>query len=71
MIYYDKRRDIITTTADKGCAVVIMDIQNYIKVVNRQLSDKNNNKTPQTSPILQNKKMVNDTLDDLKRKFAV
>ena len=26
MIYYDKRRDIITTTADKGCAVVIMDI---------------------------------------------
>ena len=71
MIYYDKRRDIVTTTADKGCAVAIMDIQNYIKVVNRQLSDKNNNKTPQTSPILQNKKMVNDTLDDLKRKSAV
>ena len=30
----------VITTADKGGAVVIMDAENYIKEVNRQLSDK-------------------------------
>ena len=35
-----KRKDLILTNADKGGAVVIMDINSYIKEANRQLSDK-------------------------------
>ena len=56
----------VITTADKGGAVVIMDAENYIKEVNRQLSDKKNYKTLQTDPTLQHNKMVNDTLDRFK-----
>ena len=35
-----KRKDIIITNADKGGAVVIMDVEKYINEANRQLSDK-------------------------------
>ena len=35
-----KRKDIIITNADKGGAVVIMDVEKYINEGNRQLSDK-------------------------------
>ena len=66
MKHLAKRRDIIVTTADKGCAVVILDTENYIKEANPQLSDKNNCKTLQTDPTLQQYKMVNDTFDRFK-----
>ena len=66
MKHLAKRRDIIITTADKGGAVVIMDTKNYIKEVNRELSDKNNYIILQTEPTLQHNKMVNDTLDRFK-----
>ena len=35
-----KRKDIIITNADKGGAVVIMDVEKYINEANHQLSDK-------------------------------
>ena len=35
-----KRKDIIITNADKGGAVVIMEVEKYINEGNRQLSDK-------------------------------
>ena len=66
MKHLSKRRDIIITTADKGVAVVIMDIENYIRKANRQLSDKNNHKALPTNPTLQHNKMVYDTLDQFK-----
>ena len=34
------RKDIFITNADKGGAVVIMDMEKYIKEINRQPSDK-------------------------------
>ena len=37
-----KRKDVIITNADKGGAVVIMDVEKYINKANRQLSDTRN-----------------------------
>ena len=37
-----QRDDITITKADKGDAVVIMDVEDYIKEANRQLSGTNN-----------------------------
>ena len=39
-----KRKDIIITNADKGSAVVTMDVEKYINEANRQLSNKRNYK---------------------------
>ena len=50
MKHLAKRMTQTNDTADKGGTVVIMDIDNYIKEANRQLSDKNNNKTLQPVP---------------------
>ena len=40
----EKRKDIIITNADKGGAVVIINVEKYINEANRQLSDKRNYK---------------------------
>ena len=50
------------TTADKDDVVVVLDTENYIKEAYLQLSDKNDYKTLQTDPTLQDNKMVNDAL---------
>ena len=39
-----KRKDIIITNADKGGAVVIINVEKYINEANRRLSDKRNYK---------------------------
>ena len=57
-----KRKDIIITNADKGGAVVIMDVEKYINEANRQLSDKRNYKKLQEHPTLQHSNLVNDTI---------
>ena len=60
-----KRMDI--TDADKGGAVVIMNVEKYIKNTNCQLSEKRNNKTLQEDPALQRSTLVNDTMNRLKK----
>ena len=62
MKHLAKLKDINTSTADKGGAVVIMDTENYIKEVNAQLSDQINYKMLQTDPTLQHNEKVNDAL---------
>ena len=62
MKHLAKWKDINIDTADKGGAVVFMDTENYIKEVNRQLSDKIHYKMLQTDPTLQHNKKVNDIL---------
>ena len=62
-----KRKDIIITNADKGGAVVIMDVEKYINEGNRQLSNKCNYKKLQETPTLQDSNLVNDTIDRFKK----
>ena len=62
-----KGKDIIITNADKGGAVVIMDVEKYIKEANRQLSDKRNYKKLQEDPTLQHSSLVNDIIDRFKK----
>ena len=56
-----KRKDIIITNADKGGALVIMDVEKYINKTNCKLSDKRNYKKLQEDPTLQYSNLVNDT----------
>ena len=44
MEHLAKPKDMFKTTRDKSGAVVIMNIENYIKEANRQSSDKSNYK---------------------------
>ena len=62
-----KRKDIIITNADKDGAVVIIDVEKYIKEANRQLSNKRNYKKLQKDPTLQHSNLVNDTIDRFKK----
>ena len=48
-----KRKDVIMANADKDGALVIMDLEKYIKEANRQLSEKHIQKTLQEDPMLQ------------------
>ena len=61
-----KRDDIIITKADKGGAVVIVDVDDYIQEANRQLSNKEFYKklTIDTTEI--NRIKVNRTINELK-----
>ena len=61
-----KRKDIIITNADKGGAVVVVDVEKYINKANCQLSDKRNYKKLQEDPILQHGNLVNDTIGRFK-----
>ena len=63
----EKRKDIIITNADKGGAVVIMDVEKYINEANRQLSDKRNYKKLQEDPTLQHSNLVNNTIVRFKK----
>ena len=67
-----KQKDFIITNADKGGAVVIMDVEKYINEANRQLSDKRNYKSLQENPTLQHSNLVNDTKKEnlLSKKLA-
>ena len=62
-----KRKDIIITNADKGGAVVIMNVEKYVNEGNRQLSDKRKYKKLQEDPTLQDSNLVNDTIDRFKK----
>ena len=58
-----KRDDIIITNADKGGAVVIMDVNDYIREAKRQLNDSKNYKVLAKDPTTTNNDLVNQTID--------
>ena len=66
-----KRKDIVITNADKGGAVVIMDMEKYINEANRQLSNKRNYKKLQKDPTLQHSNLVNDAIDRFKKEKSL
>ena len=62
-----KRRDIITTNADKGGAVVIMDKEKYINEAIRKVSDKQNYKLLQEDQKLHYSNLVDNTIHRFKK----
>ena len=66
-----KRDDIIITNADKGGAIVIMDIDKYICEAQRTHNDENNYKKLQTDSTLQHKKLVNGTVERVKKDQSI
>ena len=61
-----KRKDLVITNADKGGAVVIMDTDSYIKEANKQLPDKASYKQLTQDPMLQQNRMVYQTIERFK-----
>ena len=60
------RNDIIITKADKGGAVVIIDVEDYVKEAEHQLSNKDGYKKLQYDPTQTHSRLVNDTITRLK-----
>ena len=58
-----KREDIIITNADKGGAVVMMDLNDYIRETKHQLNDSKNYKVLAKDPTTTNNNLVNQTVD--------
>ena len=56
------REDIIITRADKGGAVVIIDVIDYVKEANRQLNDTNYYAELSYDPTKQHEEIVNETI---------
>ena len=57
---------VIISNPDKGDAVVIMDIDSYIKEANWHLSDKTSYKQLTQDPALQHQRMVKQTIERFK-----
>ena len=53
-----KRTDIIITSADKGGALVVNDVQSYIKEADRQLSNGDHYKKLDQNPTSENAALV-------------
>ena len=60
------RDDIIITKADKGGAVVIIDVEDYVKEAEHQLSNKDGYKKLQYDPTQTHSRLVNDTITRFK-----
>ena len=65
--YLSKRDDIIIINANKGGAVVTMDVNDYIREAKRQLSDSKNYKVLAKDPTTTNNDLENQTIDRLKK----
>ena len=63
-----KREEIVITKADKGGAVVVQDVADYVKEANRQLADTNFYRKLKENPTSVNVALVENALDDLKHK---
>ena len=59
--------DIIITKANKGGAVVIIDVKDYINEAHRQLNNKDHYKILNKDPTTTNAKLVNDTIQRFKK----
>jgi hypothetical protein len=60
------RDDIVITKADKGGAVVINSVKDYIKEADRQLADKNFYKKLSHNPTSEHAALVDNAIDNLK-----
>ena len=60
------RNDINITKADKGGAVVIIDVEGYVKEAEHQLSNKDAYKKLQYDPTQTHARLVNDTITRFK-----
>ena len=60
------RNDIIITKANKGGAVVIIDVEDYIKEAEHQLTNKDSYKKLQYDPTQTHSRLVNDTITRFK-----
>ena len=65
------RDDIVITKADKGGAVVINGVTEYIKEANRQLSDKNFYKKLTHNPTSEHAALVDNAIDNMKHRGAL
>ena len=66
-----EREDIIIKKADKGAAVVIVDVKGYIKEVERQLNNTENYRKLREDPTTTNIKLVNDTIERFKKQKLI
>ena len=60
------RNDIIAKKADKGGAVVIIDVEDYVKEAEHQLTNKDGYKKLQYDPTQTHSRLVNDTITRFK-----
>ena len=67
----NKREDILITNAGKGGAVVIVDVKDYIKEAERLLTNIKNYRKLQKDPTTTNMKLVNDTIERLKKQKLI
>ena len=61
------RTDIVITKADKGGAVVIQDVEQYVQEANRQLSDTSVYEKIPHDQTEENSAIVNNCIDQLKK----
>ena len=61
-----KREDVVICKADKGGAVVICSVKDYIKEADRQLSDRNFYKKLPHNPTSEHAALVDNAIDNLK-----
>ena len=59
------------TKTDKGGAAVIVDVKDYIKEAERQLSNTENYRKLQEDPTATNMKLVNDTIERFKKQKLI
>ena len=63
--------DLVVTKADKGGAVVLQDVGNYITEANRQLSDQPFYKKMGANPTDEHAALVSNAIDDLKHRELI
>ena len=66
-----ERVGIIITKADKGGAVVIVDVKDYIKQAERQINNTKNYRKLQEDPTATNMKFVNNTIERFKKQKLI
>ena len=66
-----EQEDIIITKAEKGAAIVIVDVKDYIKEAERQLNNTENYRKRQEDLAATNMKLVNDTIERLKKQKLI
>ena len=66
-----KREDLIFTKADKGGALVIMDVEDYVKEADRQLNDKKFYKKLPSDPTKMYAECINNSIDQFKNEGLI